>query len=72
MTRFEARQEISHIKNLLTLSDYRVIKNIEYKAVGKEAPYDIKKLHAERQALRDQINVLEELIPTLTEEGGIF
>ena len=35
MTRFEARQEISHIKNLLTLSDYRVIKNIEYKAVGK-------------------------------------
>jgi len=40
--------------------------------VGKEAPYDIKKLHAERQALRDQINELEELIPTLTEEGGIF
>ncbi|MCR5540068.1 MAG: hypothetical protein K6F71_04430 [Ruminococcus sp.] len=70
MTTFEALHKIGMLKSQLAASDYKVIKIVEYKAVNKKAPYDINEIHAERQALRDEINELEELMPTF-EEGGL-
>ena len=54
-----ARQQISQLKSKLQETDYMIIKCSEYQLSGLDMPYDIAKLHAERQALRDQINELE-------------
>lgn len=51
--------EISELKAKLNASDYKVIKCFECSMVGKEMPYDVNELHAERQAIRDEINLLE-------------
>jgi len=58
------RREISTLKDTLESSDYQIIKCYEYALNNLELPYDIEQLHAERQALRDQINVLEEQLNT--------
>lgn len=54
------KTKIRRLKNQLSDTDYKIIKCSEYQLVGKEAPYDVEKLHAERQSLRDQINELEQ------------
>lgn len=54
--------EITVLKQQLSESDYKVIKNMEAQLVNKELPYDSVALHAERQMLRDKINELEELL----------
>lgn len=51
--------EVEALKTSLTETDYQVIKCYEAKMVGDTLPYDIDKLHAERQAIRDKINALE-------------
>ena len=51
--------QISMLKAQLEASDYKVIKCYEYSLAGLPAPYDTQELHAERQAIRDQINALE-------------
>ena len=56
---FEKKQKIGQLQAELDSTDYKVIKCYEYSLVGKETPYDIETLHAERQALRDEINVLQ-------------
>lgn len=53
-------QEITSLKAQLAETDYKIIKCYEYQLAGLELPYDIQTLHAERQAIRDQINELEE------------
>ena len=35
------------------------LKCTECSMVGEEMPYDVNELHAERQAIRDEINLLE-------------
>ena len=45
-------------------NDYKIIKCSEASLVGEEMPYDITALHAERQALRDKINELEDYMKT--------
>ena len=52
-------EKIAELKTQLSDTDYKIIKCSEYQLVGKEAPYDIATLHAERQAIRDEINELE-------------
>lgn len=52
--------KIAALKELLAETDYKIIKSYEYQLVGLELPYDVAALHAERQAIRDQINALEE------------
>ena len=42
--------------------DWKIAKYYEYFLSGLEAPYNIKELHKKRQAMRDRINELEELI----------
>lgn len=57
-------QSISLLKQQLADSDYKVIKNMEAQMVQQELPYCSQELHNERQALRDKINELENLLKT--------
>lgn len=41
------------------IGDWKIAKIQEYALAGLEAPYDIKELHAKRQAVRDEINKLQ-------------
>lgn len=58
----EINNKIKELKEVLSSSDYKINKNLEAQMAGIEYPYDPKKLHEERQALRDKINELEELL----------
>ena len=53
-------EQIEELKKQLSATDYRVIKCAECQLLGEEMPYDVAELHAERQAIRDEINKLEE------------
>lgn len=53
-------QQIAELKAKLSATDYKVIKCSECQLLGIEMPYDVDELHAERQAIRDQINQLEQ------------
>lgn len=48
-------------KQQLADGDYRIIKCYEYQMTGLELPYDIVRLHTEKQQIRDKIAQLEEL-----------
>lgn len=50
---------VAELKARLSATDYKIIKCIEYQFTGQELPYDVAELHTERQAIRDQINQLE-------------
>ena len=52
--------KIRKLKEQLAATDYKVIKCAECQLLGEELPYDIIQLHAERQAIRDEINRLEQ------------
>ena len=54
-----AIEQIAELKKQLSATDYQVIKCAECQLFGKEMPYDIAKLHIERQSIRDKINQLE-------------
>lgn len=56
------QQKINLLEKELDKDDYKITKAYEYSLVGKELPYDIKKLHGERQAKRDEINRLKDII----------
>ena len=62
IARQEALASIESLKAQLAESDYKVIKIAECMALDLPAPYDVAALHQERQAIRDQINALEESI----------
>lgn len=53
-------EQIAELKEKLSATDYKVIKCAECQLLGEEMPYDVEALHAERQAIRDEINKLEE------------
>lgn len=54
------QQRIAQLKIQLNSTDYKIIKCSECSLVGEELPYNIAELHAQRQALRDEINELEQ------------
>lgn len=56
----EITSEINALKEKIQSTDYQIIKCYEYALNNLELPYNVEELHAERQALRDEINVLEE------------
>lgn len=58
--------QIADIKARIAASDYKVIKTYEYALLGEQTGYDMEAVHAERQALRDQINTLETQLAGLT------
>lgn len=53
------QQRIAELKAQLNGTDYKIIKCSECQLAGAEMPYDVVALHAERQALRDEINRLQ-------------
>ena len=53
------QREIMHLKRQLENSDYKVIKCMEATLCGESLPYDIDTLHGEREAIRKEINDLE-------------
>lgn len=55
----ETQHQIQELKSNLNSTDYQIIKCYEYALNNLELPYDAAALHAERQAIRDQINELE-------------
>lgn len=55
-----AAEKIAELKKKLTATDYKVIKCSECQLLGQEMPYDVAELHTERQAIRDEINRLEQ------------
>lgn len=68
----ELEQEIRNLESKLTcvsssIGDWKVAKCMEYQAAGLEMPYDISKLHEERQAVRDRINEIEKELATMSE-----
>lgn len=52
-------RRIAELKSQLDSTDYKIIKCSEYQLAGVELPYDVVALHAQRQAIRDEINELE-------------
>lgn len=59
-TEEKKQAKIKELQSELNESDYKIIKCNEYKLAGLELPYDIEELHKQRQALRDEINELQE------------
>ena len=55
----EKQARIAELKTQLDGTDYKIIKCSECQLAGVEMPYDVVALHAERQAIRDEINQLE-------------
>lgn len=51
---------IFELKSRLKETDYKIIKCSECSLAGLDLPYDVAALHAERQAIRDEINELEQ------------
>ena len=58
--------QIDDLKARIAASDYKIIKTYEYTLLGEQTEYDIEAVHAERKALRDQINALETQLSDLT------
>lgn len=61
------QKRISDLKESLTstdsnIGDYRITKCYEASLIGLDMPYDVADLHQARQAVRDEINQLENLI----------
>lgn len=58
------KKQVEQLKIELSTSDYKVTKCYEATMLNEPLPYDITALHAQRQALRDEINIIENLIST--------
>lgn len=56
----EKQARIYELKQQLNATDYKIIKCSECSLAGLDLPYDVAALHAERQAIRDEINELEQ------------
>jgi hypothetical protein len=54
--------KILELKQQLADSDYKIVKCYEASMLSNDLPYDIETLHTERQAIRDEINRLEDLL----------
>jgi len=61
----EKQAVIDSLKAQIAEGDYKVIKCSEAQFLGEEMPYNVAELHAQRQALRDEINKLEQEIKAI-------
>lgn len=60
--KWKAEKRIFELKQQLSESDYKIIKCYEANMIGEDLQYDIETLHTERQAIRDEINRIENII----------
>ncbi len=56
----EKREALKNARAALASTDYKIIKAYEYQLAALDAPYDITGLHVSREAIREQIRLLEE------------
>lgn len=61
-------QEVRNLQCDLTATDYKVIKCYEAQLVGEPLPYDKNVIHTDRQAIRDRINELQEIIDGMPDD----
>ena len=59
-TEESTQSKLKSLQSQIASTDYQIIKCYEYSLVGLELPYDIEALHADREAIREQIRELEE------------
>lgn len=57
---FNINIKIQQLQSELDSTDYKIIKCSECQLLGQELPYDVSELHTQRQAIRDEINQLQE------------
>lgn len=57
-------------KNLLKKEDYKVIKCMEAQLKGEPMPYDVDELTTKRNAIREEINNLEQKISELKSQNA--
>lgn len=62
LDKWKAEKRINELKQQLSESDYKIIKCYEANMIGEDLQYDIETLHTERQAIRDEINRIENII----------
>ena len=67
-TKAELEQEVRNLQCDLTATDYKVIKCYEAQLVGEPLPYDKDVIHTDRQAIRDRINELQEIIDGMPDD----
>lgn len=53
------KKKIFELKKRLSNDDYKIIKCIESQIAGDEIPYDMNRIHLEREKIRQEINELE-------------
>lgn len=58
--KYNKQVKISELQRELDSTDYKIIKCSECQLLGQELPYDVTELHTQRQAIRDEINKLQE------------
>lgn len=58
--RFENFKRINELRQMLTNSDYKIVKCYEATMLNKPLPYDLELLVAQREVWRSEINQLEE------------
>ena len=63
----KTQQKIWDLKEKLSETDYKILKCSEASLQGKEMPYDLDVVVAERDGWRAQINELEEKLKTIEE-----
>lgn len=54
--------KITTLKQQLEASDYKIIKSYEATLLNLDLPYDLQELYAQRDKLRKNINILENMI----------
>lgn len=59
----EKEERKLQLESLLKQGDYKNLKNGEAVRADVECPYDPVELHAANQAMRDELNEIEELLP---------
>jgi hypothetical protein len=64
--REQLEQEIISLEWALKATDYKIIKSYECELIGEPSQYDVQAVHTERQAQRDRINEIKQM---LSEEG---
>lgn len=67
VTKAELEQHVRDLEAKLSctssdIGDWKIAKCMEYQVAGLDMPYDITELHEARQAVRDEINQIQEQI----------
>lgn len=66
---YKVKIKIKELKNQLAEWDYKVSKNNEYRDAELPLPYSPQEIHARNQPMRDEINLLEDVLLKIEEQS---